>query len=667
MARPGRAHTAGADPPDPAALLAGLRSRSAARRKAAAGTAGQVRLAAAEADLTALLTDADPDVVAAALWALGRIGASAQLPAITARLTHPNERVARAAAWAAAQIGGQAAVAALAAHLAVAPPDLVTPVLVALDHLPRSTAIAALLPLLHAGDGPARSRASQALLRWGGASAAAVAAHLGSALAPSAGPSPCLAPCRRACAYVLAATARPDHPGDGALLGALAADPDPRTRLHAVAGLRRLGDPAAHPVLVRLLDDERRDVQSAALTTLLAATPLADGVAAHLRLLAAQDRPHLRAPFASASGALPGAAPFPSSVRPTSGVALPATVTAALLARVVPGLEEIAAAELAALGAVVGPAWSMTGRLLAEWSGPLEPLRALRTIEDLLLDAGPLPELGAPASATALAEALALWERLTGLKASAAYVRLGLGVANRDALRTRAVAALHHLGISTDQPRASQRLPLTLEVLPVGSGPGPLANAYLGVRLWSPPLGKRPLAGGDVPASLNATVAAAMVRLLAPPGGDVFLDPLCGAGTLLHERVLALPAPALLLGGDIEPRAVARATISLAGTPARLAVWDATALPLDAAAADVIACNPPYGRRTGSHEANRALYPRLLAELHRVVRSGGRGAIVTAEKTLLERSLAVGGWQLLSSSDIVVGGLTPTICLIEKT
>jgi tRNA (guanine6-N2)-methyltransferase len=79
-----------------------------------------------------------------------------------------------------------------------------------------------------------------------------------------------------------------------------------------------------------------------------------------------------------------------------------------------------------------------------------------------------------------------------------------------------------------------------------------------------------------LPASLRPTVAAAMVLLSDPRPDDVFLDSMCGGGTLLIERA-QFGRYGLLLGGDIEPRALeaSRRNIGPRYRPIQIHHWDA--------------------------------------------------------------------------------------------
>jgi 23S rRNA G2445 N2-methylase RlmL len=97
----------------------------------------------------------------------------------------------------------------------------------------------------------------------------------------------------------------------------------------------------------------------------------------------------------------------------------------------------------------------------------------------------------------------------------------------------------------------------------------------------------------------------------------------------------------LLLGGDRDPTAVeaTRENIGPRYKPIEIREWDATDLPLDTGSVSALAGNLPFGKQIGSPKENQRLYPALLREWTRVVRPGGRMALLTSERSLLRRSL----------------------------
>ena len=171
-------------------------------------------------------------------------------------------------------------------------------------------------------------------------------------------------------------------------------------------------------------------------------------------------------------------------------------------------------------------------------------------------------------------------------------------------------------------------------------------------------------------ASLNPTVAHAMCRLTLPTAGEVVVDPMCGAGTILIERA-RLAEPGLIIGGDVHlnPLEAARANVEAAEVDAQLLQWDARHLPLARASVDTVFCNLPWGRRIGSHGTNRHLYPGFVRELVRVLRPGGTAVLLTQEKRLITRLLAKSSrrLQLVREDHLSLSGTHPAIYLVQRT
>src|SRR4030095_12321090 len=132
-----------------------------------------------------------------------------------------------------------------------------------------------------------------------------------------------------------------------------------------------------------------------------------------------------------------------------------------------------------------------------------------------------------------------------------------------------------------------------------------------------------------LPASTTPVIAGIMCRLAKLRAGDVVLDPMCGAGTLL---VVAAGSANLapVIGFDISQRAVREAAANLArrGIAGTVVRADAGQLPLQAGTCDGVLPNLPLGKRVGSHDDNTELYPRMLRELTRVLTRQGRAVLL---------------------------------------
>ncbi len=189
-----------------------------------------------------------------------------------------------------------------------------------------------------------------------------------------------------------------------------------------------------------------------------------------------------------------------------------------------------------------------------------------------------------------------------------------------------------------------------------------------GVRLSDRTMRHRPYKQAHSPGSLRPTVAAAMVWLSRPQPDDVFVDPMCGAGTILAERALMGPYKRIV-GGDLDDNAVAtgRANVGPLADDIGLRQWNAEALPLPDGSVDKVVVNLPFGQRHGSHRHNRSLYRRVFAELHRVLRPTGRLVALTGERRLMEQILAAEPEMVLQQTwSLSLLGTPASIYVIDK-
>lgn len=190
-----------------------------------------------------------------------------------------------------------------------------------------------------------------------------------------------------------------------------------------------------------------------------------------------------------------------------------------------------------------------------------------------------------------------------------------------------------------------------------------------GVRLSDNRMRQRGYRSVSLPAALKPTIAAAMIQLSEPRDDDVFLDPMCGSGTLLIERAFG-DRYRLLLGGDSDITAVeaTRANIGTKYQPIEIRQWDARRLPLDDASVSAVVCNLPFGKQVGTAQNNRVLYPALLEEWTRVLAPDGRMILLTSERALLRESLAIHPeLHLERTTPVLVRGLAAYIFGVVKS
>ncbi|MFL5806297.1 MAG: TRM11 family SAM-dependent methyltransferase [Roseiflexaceae bacterium] len=330
------------------------------------------------------------------------------------------------------------------------------------------------------------------------------------------------------------------------------------------------------------------------------------------------------------------------------------TIHNTYIAQTQPGFEAIAAEEIAARieGARLRGTRAVAdknGMVLFEYAGDPRDLFGLRTIEDLFVLVAALPNLPPTAAGLRLLRDAAASASLDPALQLSRQISPGRG--GRGKLRFRVVA--RQVGQAAyrrvDAQRAVERailgradhrwsledegaLELWLTLLP--------GEALLALRLSDERMRHRDYKIDHLPASLRPSAAAALAWLTRPAPDDVFLDPMCGAGTILIERAHA-GRYALLLGGDIraEALAVARANVGPRYKPIELREWDARELPIDAGSISAAAVNLPFGRQIGSAEENRALYPATLRELARVLRPGARLAVLTGDRRTFDETL----------------------------
>lgn len=171
--------------------------------------------------------------------------------------------------------------------------------------------------------------------------------------------------------------------------------------------------------------------------------------------------------------------------------------------------------------------------------------------------------------------------------------------------------------------------------------------------------------------ALNASVAAAMVRLTRPHANDRFFNPMCGSGTLLIERGLYGPSQTAL-GCDIsnDALACAKENIQAADLENQIEIqnMDATRLRLPDKSVDVICVDVPWGHHVGTHNANMELYPAMMQEMTRVADSNARMVVVTHEINLFQTVLDdfVNDWKLQKALPVLQGGLHPRIYVLSK-
>lgn len=189
------------------------------------------------------------------------------------------------------------------------------------------------------------------------------------------------------------------------------------------------------------------------------------------------------------------------------------------------------------------------------------------------------------------------------------------------------------------------------------------------VRLSARPLSSRPWRTASFPGALNASVAAAAVRMSKPRADDRVLNLMCGSGTLLIERLEAGPA-ANAVGVDRDPAAteITAASAALAGvSPIRLITADISTLTLDDRFDAVFAC-PPWGDKVGRHEDVDGLHRALLDRAYDWTNPGARLVVISHRVRSMAHSLAArrDRWRELQQTRVWTKGHHPRIYLLRR-
>ena len=165
-------------------------------------------------------------------------------------------------------------------------------------------------------------------------------------------------------------------------------------------------------------------------------------------------------------------------------------------------------------------------------------------------------------------------------------------------------------------------------------------DAYISIKLSKSDFAQRSYKTEHVPNTLKPTIAYGMVNLSQPHPNDVFLDPMCGAGTILLERAYA-DRYRYLIGGDISTKAIiaTQKNFGRKHQPRHFIHWDAQSLPLQPNSIDKIVCNIPTKFEDDNSSILTKLYNQVLSQFAIVLKPGGRIVLLSMQSDLLNRTL----------------------------
>ena len=175
----------------------------------------------------------------------------------------------------------------------------------------------------------------------------------------------------------------------------------------------------------------------------------------------------------------------------------------------------------------------------------------------------------------------------------------------------------------------------------------------------------------ELKAALRPSVAAAMIHLSQPEDDDIFLDPMCGSGTLLMERRYAGAYDQMLAGDIVRDRVWAtRQNVEALRKepPSNFGTLhtNAAQLPLATGSISKVATNLPFGKQIGSPKALKKLYPAFFRELERVLGTNGRAIVLSSEYDLVKDAVrACPSLEILTGYSVAVLGQWGRIYIIR--
>jgi tRNA (guanine6-N2)-methyltransferase len=202
------------------------------------------------------------------------------------------------------------------------------------------------------------------------------------------------------------------------------------------------------------------------------------------------------------------------------------------------------------------------------------------------------------------------------------------------------------------------------------------ATAVCGLRLSDRTMRHRTYKVEHFRASLRPTMAAAIAWLGDLKPKQVVVDPMCGAGTILAEALLATRKKRLpdgtgwdlnLIGGDVDPAHVRATEANLRRLgPVKITPWDARQLPLETGSVDRILSNPPFGKQLSTPAEIVPLYRDMIKEYDRVLRKGGKAALLVADGAALKDAVKRVDWRQQRQVAVRVLGQRALIFVFRK-
>jgi 23S rRNA G2445 N2-methylase RlmL len=178
--------------------------------------------------------------------------------------------------------------------------------------------------------------------------------------------------------------------------------------------------------------------------------------------------------------------------------------------------------------------------------------------------------------------------------------------------------------------------------------------------------------------TLKAVYCYAMLKLANVQTGEIVLDPMAGTGAIPVDvcyNWLDSEFHSFALAGELRKIDLDKCSVNLdisleeRRPPSDKMRLDVRKMPLRDESVDVIASDLPFGRRHGSKQGNKTLYPAMLRDMGRVARlKTGRAVLLTQDKHAMHLASVANRdlWTETSSSHVKVGNLHCYIYLFRR-
>ena len=181
-----------------------------------------------------------------------------------------------------------------------------------------------------------------------------------------------------------------------------------------------------------------------------------------------------------------------------------------------------------------------------------------------------------------------------------------------------------------------------------------------GLRITSIEFRQRTYRSEERPGALRPTIAAAMVLLSAPVAYDIFLDPMCGSGTILFERT-DFGGSKSLIGNDSDSKAltIAAETAKRFKDAIEFQNVDATnATFLEGQEGQVtkVVTNLPFGKQFKKESELASLYGNALGRWATLLAPTGRMVLLTPHIDMLITAAKKNGLRVQEKFPIRVKG-----------